>query len=166
MDEGVGHHFVQTGRGQVVFRFALHFFHGVFLALAQGQFRIVAFNFIVGMHAGYFLGNIRVAGHVLPPGRSGNHQGAVLFLHSKLQPVQDVHHFFFGNFHADAGVDGFRGNRDHRRFVGYGICVRNAADRFAGAHLFQQMGRPVQGAMAVGNIHAPLETHGRFTAQA
>ena len=117
------------------------------------------------MHAGYFLRNIRVAGHVLPPGGRSNYQRTVFFLHGKLQALQNIYHFLFGNLHADAGIDGLRGNRDYRRLVRHGIGVRNAADRFAGPHLFQQMGCPVQCAMAVGDIHAPLKTHGRFTAQ-
>ena len=165
MDEGIGHHFVQTGRSQIIFRFALHFFHRVFLTLTQGQFRIVTFNFIVGMHAGDFLGNIRITGHILPPGRSRNYQRSVVFLHVKLETLQNLYHFLFGNIHADTGVDGFRRYGNHCGMIGHRVRVRNTADRFAGSHFFQQMRRPVQRAMAVGNVHAPFETHGGFTAQ-
>ena len=166
MNECISHYFVKTGGRKIILRFALHFFHGVFLALAQGQFRIVAFNFIVRMHTGDFFGNIRIACYILPPGRCRNHQGSLFFFHVKLQTGQDLYHFFFGNFHADAGVDGFRRNSHHCRFIGNRICVRNAADRFAGTHFFQQMGRTVQRPMTVGNVHAPFKAHGGFAAQA
>ena len=86
MDEGVVLDFVQAGRRQVILHAVLDRLHGVFAAFLHGQHRIMGFNLVVGMHAGDFFGNIRVAGHVAAPGRHGDLQVPVLlFFHFEFQ---------------------------------------------------------------------------------
>ena len=100
-------------------------------------------DIVVTIDARYFLGDIHRTSHVLPPGRRSHLNRFRPDLDCELQFFQDINHGIGRDIGAKITIHPLRRKLELCRQYGFGIYVDYAWHDITGAHIGQQLRRPV-----------------------